>query len=290
MWPGSNGISAGPISAGPIPSEAMLHTVVLLPEAEHRLGQFLAALPLRLEGTVALTVGPWTALEQPRPCSWCDLEGAQWSFRLVFDPQGVPPSVMPAVSAGQPSDECQEALDEHHACCLIFLLKSPPEATPWQRFQTLCRVSWAWVDSGGSLLVMPEAQAHLPRRVLIGIEPEALTSDHAYLFLSNGLVNIEEKGEERKLWLRTWGMGQFGLPDLAASLPSRVGEEDRLEADLSSLRLLFETLPPAMIREQGILPVGGTVEVGARTWTAVGEPGSVDYPFLRSRCGVQLFV
>ena len=85
-------------------------------------------------------------------------------------------------------------------------------------------------------------------------------------------------------------MGQFGLPDLAASLPSRVGEEDRLEADLSSLRLLFETLPPAMIREQGILPVGGTVEVGARTWTAVGEPGSVDYPFLRSRCGVQLFV
>ena len=289
MWPGSNGISPGPISLGPIPTEAMLHVVAMLPESEHRLGQFLAALPLRLEGSSPLTVGPWTALEQPRPCSWCDLEGEGWSYRLLFDPQGVPPSVMPAVSAGQPSDECQEALDEHRACCLIFLLKAPRESKPFERFQSLCRVAWAWVDAGASLFSFPEAQTHLPRRLLLGMEPENLTADHSYLFLSNGLVNIEEKGGERKLWLRTWGMGQFGLPDLAASLPSRVGEEDRLEKDLSSLRLLFETLPPAMIREQGILPVGGTVELGDRTWTAVGEPGAVDYPFLRSRCGVQLF-
>lgn len=154
-----------------------------------------------------------------------------------------------------------------------------------------CQVVWGWVDAGATMLALPEAQVLLPRRLLVGIEPENLTPDHGYIFLSNGLAHIEtEKGGDRKLWLRTWGMGQFALPDLAAGLPSRDGDEDRLEAELSSLRLLFETLPPAMIREQGVLPVGGTVEVGNRTWTSVGEPGGVDYPFLRSRYGVQLFV
>jgi len=290
MLPGSNGLSAGQVSSGPIPVEAQLHAVILLPESERRLAQFLNALTERWPQDQQLTVGPWTALELPRPCSWCDLEGSSWKFRLVFDPQGVPPSILPAISSGNPSQECQDALDEHQACSMLFLLASPPDTTPWQRFQALCRAAWGWVDAGMSLMVLPEAQVHVPRRILVSIEPEQLTPEHGYLFLSNGLAEIEEKEGERTLWLRTWGMGQFGLPDLAASLPSRKGEEERLEAELSSLRLLFESLPSAMIREQGVLPVGGTVDVGNRTWTAVGEPGSVDYPFLRSRCGVQLFV
>lgn len=283
---GSNGVHA--VHSGPVPAGAVLHAVVLLPDAEHRMAQYLAALPTRTPG---LTAGPWTAIERPRPCTWCDLEGDGWSFRLVFDPQGVAAGeALEAVSAGNPSDECKMDLDEHQAACLIFLTKFPADASPWSRFVALCRVAWGWVDAGASLLALPEAQLLLPRRLLMSTEPEQLSPDLSYLFLTNGVAEIEDKGKERKLWLRTWGMGQFGLPDLAASLPSRKGEEERLERDLESLRLLFETLPPAMISEGGVLPVGGTVQVGERTWTAIGEPGSVDYAFLRSRCGVQLFV
>ena len=272
----------------PIPVGALLHCVVLLPEAEHRLGQFLQALPQRL-GELSLTVGPWSAIEQPRPCSWADVSGQGWSFRLVFDPQGVPPNAMTQVVVPTDDAECAESLEDHHACCLIFL-REAPATTPWERFLTLVRLAWAWVDAGALLLSLPEARVLLPRRVLLASEPENLTPEHGYLFLSNGVAEIEDKKDERQLWLRTWGMGQFSLPDLACNLPSRKGEEAWLEEQLSSLRLLFETLPPAMIAQQGILPVGGTVQVGERTWTAVGEPGSVDYPFLRSRCGVQLFV
>lgn len=283
---GSNGVH--PIHNGPVPANAALHAVVLLPDGEHRLSQYLAVLPSRTPGLIC---GPWTALERPRPCTWADLEGEGWAFRLVFDPQGVAPGeALEAVAAGNPSDECKMDLEEHQAACLIFLTKFPTESSPWERFFALCRVAWGWVDAGASLLALPEARLLLPRRLLLATEPEQLTPDLSYLFLSNGLAEVEEKTQERKLWLRTWGMGQFNLPDLAASLPSRPGEEERLEAELESLRLLFETLPPAMIREGGVLPVGGTVQVGERTWTAVGEPGSVDYPFLRSRCGVQLFV
>ncbi|MFN8607780.1 MAG: hypothetical protein U0931_09620 [Vulcanimicrobiota bacterium] len=282
----SNGVHV--TQTGPVPTNAALHAVSLLPDGEHRLSQYLAALPARTPG---LNCGPWTALERPRPCTWADLEGDGWSFRLVFDPQGVAPGeALEAVSAGNPSEECKLDLEEHQAACLIFLTRFPADSTPWSRFLALCRVAWGWVDAGASLLALPEARLLLPRRVLLATEPEQLSPDLSYLFLTNGLAEMEKKADESKLWLRTWGMGQFNLPDLAASLPSRAGEEERLERDLESLRLLFETLPPAMIRESGVLPVGGTVQVGERTWTAVGEPGSVDYPFLRSRCGVQLFV
>ena len=39
-----------------------------------------------------------------------------------------------------------------------------------------------------------------------------------------------------------------------------------------SLKLLFETLPPAMIRAHGLLPPGGTVQVAERVWTASTAP------------------
>lgn len=289
MSQGSNGTSSGAVSPGPIPAETLLHAVVLLPEAEHRLAQFLDTLPLRTAGLGSPEIGQWTALEQPRPCSWTDLQLKDgWTFRLVFDPQGLPPAIVPTVTAGRSGTECDEAIDEHKACCLIFLLACPDDATAWSRFLALCKVSWGWVDAGASVLSWPEARLLMPRRILLGIEPESLTPEHGYLFLSNGLAEVQEKKQERVLWLRTWGMGQFALPDLAAGLPSREGEEASLEADMQSLRLLFETLPPAMIRDHGVLPVGGTVQVGQRTWTAVGD--SVDYPFLQSRYGVQLFV
>lgn len=293
MSPGSNGgIAPEAVGMpGPIPAGAILHCVALMDEAEGRLSRFVDALPDRLLGHPDLQLSSWTALDAPRPCSWCDLEGGGWSFRLVFDPQGLAASAVPAVVAGAVSPECQDALDEHHACCLIFLMAAPLDSVPWSRFGLMMQVAWGWVDAGATLLALPEAQLLLPRRILMGIEPATLTPEHGYMFLSNGLAHVEEKkGDgDRKLWLRTWGLGQFWLPDLAVSLPSRLGEEEALEADLESLRLLFETLPPAMIKEGGVLPVGGTVQVGARTWTAVGE-SAVDYPFLRSRCGVQLFV
>lgn len=79
---GSNGVHA--VHSGPVPAGAVLHAVVLLPDAEHRMAEYLANLPTRTPG---LTAGPWTAIERPRPCTWCDLEGGGWSFRLVFDPR-----------------------------------------------------------------------------------------------------------------------------------------------------------------------------------------------------------
>jgi len=289
MWPGSsggsNGVSTGAVSHGPIPAEAMVHVVVLLPEPEQRLAQFLQSLQERWGD---LRAEEWQVLEQPRACSWCDFQDGEWRFRLVFDPEGVPPSLRPTVAAGKHTHESLEALEEHRACCLLFLLSAPP-VTPWERFLGMLRLAWAWVDAGATVLAFPEAELMVPRRILLGVEPGQLAPEQAYLFLSNGLADSSEKGGERKLWLRTWGLGQFALPDLAAELPSIPGQEQHLEGELESLRLLFETLPPAMIREHGILPVGGTVQLGSRTWTAVGE-SSVEYPFLRSRCGVQLFV
>ncbi len=53
---GANGVHA--VHSGPVPAGAILHAVVLLPDAEHRLAQYLSALPSH---TPELTPGPWTA-------------------------------------------------------------------------------------------------------------------------------------------------------------------------------------------------------------------------------------
>ena len=59
--------------------------------------------------------------------------------------------------------------------------------------QLMMQVAWAWVDSGATLLALPEGRQLLPRRLLMGLEPEHLSPEHGYVFLSNGLAEIEEK-------------------------------------------------------------------------------------------------
>ena len=274
----------------PIPSGARLHCVITFSTAEQVIGRFLEALPERAGELGPQTHGlSWTVVHQPRSCTFSDLALGQWRFRVVFDLDGVPPSIWQGVTAGQPSQETLDALEQHRAACLVFLIEAPPKISPWDLFKGFCSVVWAWVDAGATVVAFPEGQVAIVRRILLGLEPEDLQPEHAYLFLSNGVAKILDEKGERKIWLRTWGLGQFLLPDLAIGLPAP--PDGSLASDeLESLRLLFETLPPSMVAQHGILPVGGTVQVGTRVWTAVGPPGPGELTFMTSRCGFQLLV
>ena len=76
-------------------------------------------------------------------------------------------------------------------------------------------------------------------------------------------------------------MAQFGLPDLCHAVPSDLGKE--LEDELTRTRLVLETLPPEMIAQGGVLPLGGMVTVGERKFTAKPLPENV--PAMASRHG-----
>lgn len=276
----------------PIPSRALLHFVAILDKEEHALTQFLEAIERRCP---SVKMGSWKALEKPRSCSFVDFEvassdpSAPWCYRLIYDPQGLPPALETTIFAFEPSAECQEVIDRQKGAALLFLVDGPGQNTPatqgWPRFSEFLQPVWAWLDAGAELLCFPEGRVVLPRRVMLHLEPEQITPEHAYLFISNGIAH---RGENT-FWLRTWGLGQFTLPDLTAEIATD-SHPEILERSMSSLRLLFETLPPAMIADHGILPAGGQVQTGPVLWTATAAPGPREAQnYLASRCGIQEF-
>ncbi len=279
---------AAPVSPGiPIPARAHVHCLALLAPDDERplaetLSRFLVSVGERVEGLEPVDPTQFALVDRPRPCMFAKLRAGEWAWHVLVDPGGMPDTVREAVLAGTPTPEILEAVDEHRLSVMVFLLEAPDDSTPMERFRALARVLWAWLDAGATVVAFPEGQQVLPRRLLLPLEPEQLEPEHCYLFISNGMASQEKE----MYWLRTWGMAQFALPDLAAGLAAGTIDEARVE----SLKLLFETLPPAMIREHGVLPVGGTVEISTRTWTAVGPPGPGELTFMASRFGFQLFV
>jgi hypothetical protein len=270
----------------PIPSNARLHCVATFSQSEHVLSRFFEALPERCKALGAPGDQSWTVIHEPRFSTFTDLTVGDWTVRIVFDAEGLAPTIRDGVVNGQLSQETLDTLEQHEAAVLIFLTRAPARLSPWEVFHGFCQLAWAWVDAGATVLAFPEGRVALVRRLLLGLEPQELEPEHAYLFLSNGVERIGDDHGQRIIWLRTWGLGQFLLPDLAVALPAPEGELSG--EDLESLRLLFETLPPSMIKAHGILPVGGTVQVGPRTWTATGPPQPDQCDFMTSRLGFQL--
>jgi hypothetical protein len=75
-------------------------------------------------------------------------------------------------------------------------------------------------------------------------------------------------------------MRQFGLPDLACVAANT--PEDFEAADV-----LFNSLPPYIIKRQQPLPLGDTLDLEHRKWK-VTETGSSQIPCLKSDLGIQV--
>ncbi|MBI3926791.1 MAG: hypothetical protein HY319_14720 [Armatimonadetes bacterium] len=261
----------------PIPAGAQIHLVALLPEPGEYLQTYVRALDHRIANLETIHPASWAAMAEPRPCTFGEFRAGQWRWHFLYDPQGMSPEVSTAARAAPLSGEVLEEVERHRACALVFLMTSPEEASPMDRMRALAEAGWAWLDVGASVLAWPEGQTIMLGKTLLGLEPQDLEPEHSWVFVSNGLAHTEADAH----WFRTVGMGQFGLPDLLARLP----RDPMGEAELESLRLLFETLPPAMIRQRGVLPPGGTVKMGSRLWTAARPPDKI--PRLASRFGFQ---
>jgi hypothetical protein len=228
----------------------------------------------------------WGAATQPRMVSFGELEaqadahGHHAVWHLLIDSEGVAPEVKRAILDGsQAHDErLLLKLDEAGAAVLIFLLDDGwRPSTPISRMHALCHPVWALLELGASGVAFPEGGTMISAETLRLLSPSDLGAGHCYLFVSSGLAH---RGES-SLWFRTFGMAQFGLPDLCHAVPAGLGEE--LEEELTRTRLVLETLPAEMIAQGGILPLGGQVVVGERVFRAARMPE--DAPTLSSRHG-----
>ncbi len=229
----------------------------------------------------------WGAVAEPRPINFGEISvkgsgeqpGSRW--HLLIDSQGVAPEVQQAICSGPQSfdERIATKMEEAGACVLLFLLEDGESpSTGVSKMRTLCRPIWRLLEMGALGVAFPEGGTMLSAETLRLLSPEDLTAGHSYLMVGSGLA---EK-VDGVLWFRTYGMAQFGLPDLC--LRVEPSAEDDLEDALLKARLLLETLPAEMIAQGGVLPQGGTVLVGERVFEATPPPEKLP-PSLRSRFG-----
>lgn len=228
----------------------------------------------------------WGAATEPRMVSFGEL-GAELTelghtarWHLLIDSEGVAPDVKRAILEGpQRYDErLLTKLEEANASVLIFLLDDGwRPSTPMTKMHALCHPVWDLLELGASGVAFPEGGTMLSAETLRLLRPGDLTAGHSYIFVSSGLAH---RGETH-FWFRTYGMAQFGLPDLCHAVPTTLGKD--LEEELTRTRLVMETLPPEMIAQGGVLPLGGEVAVGERVFRAARLPE--DAPSLPSRHG-----
>lgn len=273
----------------PLPRKGLSHAVVFFDRMpESVMTKFTQNLKADYPNLQPLNPERWAATSEPRPISFGEVlsddpdEG--WTrvtrWHLLLDSEGVAPEVKAAIAEAPlaPDERVQQKLEEAGASILVFLLADGCDvSTPVSKLRALCRPIWQLLKMGASGVAFPEGGTVLNAETLLLLDVEDLAPGHSYLFVSSGL---QEKSHG-KMWFRTHGMAQFGLPDLCHGVPVDVGEG--LEDELTRTRLLMETLPPEMIAVGGVLPLGGEVQVGPRTFKAVKPPDPS--PSLRSRFG-----
>lgn len=230
----------------------------------------------------------WGATSEPRPISFGEMlsndPDGGWQrvtkWHVLLDSEGVAPEVREAIDAGpqKPDERVEQKLNEAGASVLVFLVADGSDvSTPMSKLKALCRPVWRLLELGASGVAFPEGGTVISAETLRMLPIDDVGPGHSYLFISSGLA---EKAHE-KMWFRTHGMAQFGLPDLCHGVPQELGDE--LEDELTRTRLLMETLPPEMIAQGGVLPLGGEVMVGPRVFKAVKPPENA--PNTKSRFG-----
>lgn len=273
----------GAATAGPIPSRALGHAAVLLQDSQDAVSYFLAALEDRLPAVDTRSL-QWTALTAPRPCTYADLKAGPWSWRVVLDPQHpteglraslelcgqttrLPVPHAPQWNEAPPEALVSGALQRARASVLVFLTEAPEDSTAVEAMRALNQAVWAWMDAGALLLAWPEGRTAWSKAHLDDFRPNVLGPEELGLFVSCGPVELE--GQQLT---RTYGLGQFGLPDLVFGGPV----DPAVVAGAASL---------AVAREKG-LSVGDRLESGEQRWRVATPATESEQASLKSRFGL----
>lgn len=262
----------------PLPRRGVSHAVVFFESMpESVMTTFLRDLKKDYPNVQPLNPKRWGAASEPRPISFgevlSDDPDGGWNrvtkWHMLLDSEGVAPEVKAALAEGPqvPDERVQQKMEEAGASALVFLVYDGADAsTPVSKLKALCRPVWRLLHLGATGVAFPEGGTVVSAETLKMLPVEDLAAGHSYLFISSGLA---EKAHG-KMWFRTHGMAQFGLPDLCHGVAEDLGDE--LEDELTRTRLLMETLPPAMMAQGGVLPLGGEVAVGPRVFKACKPP------------------
>ena len=266
----------------PVPSSWLLHGVALFSDRKDHVTPFLARLHEHFS-EVAVPEDAWTVQETPRPCLFGPFAADGWQWRLLFDGQGTPGIILPAVKDWMISEAAAAAIQSHQSAAMLFALKAPPGGSPLDRVRMFCKLMWEWLRLGASAIVWPAGRKAYARQELRAVDPMTLRPDQFELLVGMGPAGPTNEGRR---WLRTFGLGQFELPDLACNVAAQGIEGD---AQLERVKNLFGSVPPYLVEGNSLLRVGEIVTLGDEEWRVAGWADEQTHPFLVSDLGTQLF-
>ncbi len=186
----------------------------------------------------------WGVQKEPRSVVVTDVSGKGQKFRLIYDVQGLPTEVRELLPEGH-------LLHDHDSCIIIELRERDRSTHPLENWKSLCELLWLGLESGAKGIYFPESQMSLTPDVALSIEPWMLTPEHLSMFIRVGVAGAPETSED--FYVRTFGMSQFGLPDLIASVEKKRSD---LESALLDTKRWLEAVPQTLVEHYSIVPEG----------------------------------
>jgi hypothetical protein len=264
----------------PIPERALMHCVALFEKPENCTNSFLEAMQRRTPG-IDVSQSTWASRSEPRPMAYGPMEWNGWRWQIVLDLHGLIPKVRELLQESARSDDVARMVRNHAMSALVFLVEAPPNSQPLDHIRALCRVAWSYIDAGAAGIAFPEGRTVWTREQLAEVDPEQIYGSHSQIFVSSHFAG---PAVSSRRWVRTFGMHQFGLSDIACAVAADGvnGKEDIRAADK-----LMTMVPPYLIELGENIADGDTIEVDDSLWR-VSVPHSND-PSLKSPLGVNVY-
>lgn len=155
--------------------------------------------------------------------------------------------------------EQRRALMSHSAAIRLLYMGGSPD--PLEQLTALYAVAWSLLAHGGLAIINERAALAQPTE-LVWEYLEQLGSDPPPLQMWIGVVtyNREEAGEQGRYLMRTYGMDQLDLPELALYLNDRADADKTYHVLLNVALYMLENTPRLQ------LEAGHTADFGNRTY------------------------
>ncbi|QGJ69822.1 Hypothetical protein PBC10988_15090 [Planctomycetales bacterium 10988] len=207
-----------------------------------------------------------------------------WKWKLQLAGRGLSVAQSEQVIWPDLSDEVLQAVCEHSSCLELQLETAPENCSPLAQMQAGCDLVWQLLELGATLVAWPAGRTAWHCQELLNLDASEIRAEHFDLFVSTGFAG-DQDGDRQ--WIRTWGMGQFHLPDLAGTIS--ISEPQR-SVDLDFARTMFGSLPPYLIERGSALPEGDKVALQDSICKVAPKPDLHQRPFLNSPLGIQWLV
>ncbi len=258
-----------PDSGRSVPESRWSSSLVLHPSHLPDLKAFLELVRQAIPGIDASDPG-WTA--DGERMTNATLRDGDWVWHLLIDIAQMPPQVA-AIAEKYADSEVLAAIHRHRMYAIIALTGTPAQVDLVSPMRRLAMVTWPWLQLGANAVLWPDAGTAWPASELLPVQPAEIGPDELYLFVGSEILGADSRG---RILIRSRGLQQFSLPDLACYLPESLAHSEQA---MTAVDTFLASMPPYLLEGGQTLQHGETIEVEPCVWRVVSESSGEAPPF-----------